>query len=185
MGATQDFSESVLPKLLRSFARTHPRGRLELRVGRSHEPAMALDEGAAYTQPNEVGILREPMLWLCAADGLVAAPPELPLALLDTPCGFRTAAITALDVAQRPYKLVTTSALLSGLVAAVSVGVAVTLRTAGWGERGGVDVSSELDLPTVPDAVFSIRLRHDADIATDLADLLGAARSSASAGTIR
>src|SRR5262245_14424203 len=37
LGATQDFSESVLPVLLRSFARTHPRVRLELRIARSYE----------------------------------------------------------------------------------------------------------------------------------------------------
>ncbi len=193
LGATQDFSESVLPKLLRSFARTHPRVRLELRVGRSHELAKALDEGAAdvvvamrlHTHPNEVGILREPMLWLAPCDGLVAASPELPLALLDPPCGFRDAALAALDAAQRPYRVAATSASLSGLVSAVGAGIAVTLRTARWVARGVVDVSSELDLPAVPEAVFSIRLRHDAGaIATDLADLLGdaldAARSSAS-----
>ena len=181
LGATQDFCESVLPGLLRSFARTHPRVRLELRVGRSHELAKALDEGAADVviamrqdaQPGEAGILREPMLWLGAADGLAAASPELPLALLDPPCGFRAAAIAALDAAQRPYRIAATSASLSGLAAAVGAGVAVTLRTARWGARGIVDVSSGLDLPAVPDAVFSIRLRRDAGaIATGLADLL-------------
>jgi DNA-binding transcriptional LysR family regulator len=191
LGATQDFSESVLPKILRSFARTHPRVRLELRVGRSHELAKALDEGAADVviamrrdaQPNEAGILREPMLWLGAADGLVAASPELPLALLDPPCGFRDAAIAALDAAQRPYRVAATSASLSGLVAAVSAGIAVTLRTARLAARGVVDVSSELDLPAVPDAVFSIRLRHDAgSIATDLADLLGDTLVAAGSG---
>jgi len=181
LGATQDFSESVLPALLRSFARTHPRVRLEVRIGRTYELAKALDEGAADVviamrqdaQANEVGILREPMLWLGAAEGLVAAQPELPLALLDPPCGFHTAALAALKAAQRPHRIAATSGSLSGLRAAVSAGIAVTLRTARWMETGIVNVSSEMDLPAMPDAVFSIRLRHDADtIATDLADLL-------------
>src|SRR5262249_7392598 len=110
---------------------------------------------------------------LGASDGLVAEQIELPLALLDPPCGFRAAAIGALDAAQRPYRVAATSASLSGLRAAVSAGIAVTLRTARWMERGIVDVSSEMDLPAVPDAVFSIRLRRDADgIAMDLADLM-------------
>jgi DNA-binding transcriptional LysR family regulator len=181
LGATQDFSESVLPGSLRSFARTHPRVRLELRIGRSYELSKALDEGAADVvitmrhdaQSNEVGVLREPMQWLGAADGLVAARPELPLALLDPPCGFRAAAIAALEAAERPYRITATSASLSGLRAAVRAGIAVTLRAARWMEAGIVDVSSEMDLPATPEATFSIRLRRDAEtIAKDLADLL-------------
>ena len=125
------------------------------------------------TQPKEVGILREPMLWLGAAEGLVVAQPELPLALLDPPCGFRSAAIAALDAAQMPYRIAATSGSLSGLRAAISAGIAITVRTARWATSEIADVSSEMSLPTLPAAVFSIRLRHDADtVATDLADLL-------------
>jgi DNA-binding transcriptional LysR family regulator len=192
LGATQDFTERVLPGLLRLFTRTHPRVRLELRVGRSYELAKALDEGAADVviamrqdaQPNEAGIFREPMLWLGADDGLAAALQELPLALLDPPCGFRAAAVAALDVAQRPYRIAATSSSLSGVIAAVSAGIAVTLRTARWVAQGISDVSSELALPTVPEAVFSIRLRYDAGAAaTDLADLLCDTLDATASGT--
>lgn len=181
LGATQDFSESALPGILRTFARTHPRVRLELRVGRSWELVKALDEGAADvvlamrtgTPSNEVGILSEPMLWLGAADGLATASAELPLAVLDPPCGFRTAAIAALDAAAHSYRIAATSASLSGLRAAVRAGIAVTLRTARWTEPGIVDVSSEMDLPSAPDANFSIRLRYDAGVvARDLSELI-------------
>jgi DNA-binding transcriptional LysR family regulator len=181
LGATQDFSETVLPELLRAFARTHTRVRLELRIGRSYELAKALDEGTAdvvvamrqESQHKEVGVVREPMLWLGAAEGLAATQPELPLALLDPPCGFRTAAIAALDAARIQYRIAASSGSLSGLRAAVSAGIAVTLRTARWIDRGIVDVSSDMGLPAVPEAVFSVRLRNDADtIAAALADLL-------------
>jgi DNA-binding transcriptional LysR family regulator len=181
LGATQDYAESVLPSLLRVFARTHPRVRLELRIGRSHELAKAFDDGVAdlvitmrqEAQCDEVGILREPMLWLGATEGLVDAQTELPLALLDPPCGFRTAAIAALEAAQRPYRVAATSASLSGLRAAVSAGLAVTLRTARSKGVGIIDVMSDMALPAVPDAVFSIRLRADpTPVARDLADLL-------------
>lgn len=181
LGATQDFSESVLPTLLRNFARTHPRVRIEVRIGRSHELAKALDDGVADValamrpdvQPNEVGILREPMLWLGSADGLVAAQPELALALLDPPCAFRAAATAALDAAGRPYRIAATSASSSGLRAAVAAGIAVTVRTARWLSPGVVDVAPELRLPELPEAVFAVRLRRDADdIAKGLAELL-------------
>lgn len=181
LGATQDFCESALPELLRSFARTHARVRLDLRIGRTIELAKALDEGACdvvlamrHGEPaDEVGILREPMVWLAAAAGFVVSQTELPLALLDPPCSFRSAAITALEAAGRHYRIAATSASLSGLRVAVGAGMAVTLRTARWREPGLVDVSEALGLPPVPEAVFSVRVRRAADrLQADLADLL-------------
>ncbi len=181
LGATQDFSESALPGLLRTFARTYPRVRIELRIGRSYELAKAIDDGTtdvviamrSDARQGEIGILREPMLWLGAADAAVAAHSELALALLDPPCGFRAAAIAALDMAGRSYRVTATSASLSGLRAAVAAGIAITVRTARWMEPGITDVSSLMELPALPEAVFSIRLRRGADgPAEDLAELL-------------
>ena len=110
LGATQDFADSVLPGLLREFARTHSRVRLELRIGRTAELTRTFEEGAvdivlAMRQspaPDEIGYLREPMLWLGSSSGLAASRGELPLALLDAPCGFRSAAVSALEAVGRP-----------------------------------------------------------------------------------
>jgi DNA-binding transcriptional LysR family regulator len=181
LGATQDFADSVLPDLLRTFARTHARVRLELRIGRSVELVKAFDEGAVDVLvimrlgpvTDEIGVLREPMFWLGTSQGFAAAQSELPLAVLDPPCGFRTAAIAALDSAHRPYRIAASSASLSGLHAAVRGGIAITLRTARWIRDDIVDASKSLSLPPVPEAEFSIRLRSDADTpAAGLADLL-------------
>ena len=46
IGTTQDFADSGLPELLRAFAASHPRVRIELRVGRSAELTEALQAGA-------------------------------------------------------------------------------------------------------------------------------------------
>ena len=171
IGATQDFADSTLPDLLRIFASTHPRVRLDLRVGRTVELTKAFDEGAIdillvmRREPaaDEIGVVREPMLWLMRDGGLSAPSSELPLALLDPPCGFRTAAIAALDQARRPYRIAATSGSLSGLAAAVRSGVALTLRTARMLGNNIVEASTTLQLPKVPEAEFSIRLRRDAE----------------------
>lgn len=181
LGATQDFAESVLPGLLRTFARTHPRVRFELRIGRSAELVRAFVEGAidvmlvmrAGATAEEIGVITEPMLWLAAHDGLAAPQPELPLALLDAPCGFRSAALSALDVARRPYRIAATSATLSGLRTAVAGGLAVTLRTARMIGSGIVAAPPALDLPAAPAAVFALSVRRDAEpSARALADLI-------------
>jgi DNA-binding transcriptional LysR family regulator len=181
IGTTQDFADSGLPDLLRAFATSHPRVRIELRVGRSAELGQALQAGQldlaiAMRQapaPDEVGTIREPMLWLCSQKGLAARQDELPLALLDPHCGFREAALAALDAADRRYRIAAGSTSLAGLRTAVNAGIALTLRTARFAHSGIVEAPRDLGLPPVPTAEFAIRLSQGADPpARDLAELL-------------
>jgi DNA-binding transcriptional LysR family regulator len=182
IGTTQDFADRGLPELLRAFAVSHPRVKIELRVGRSAELAQALQSGQldlAITMrqapaPDEVAVIGEPMLWLCSQRGLTTREEELPLALLDPHCGFREAALAALDAAGRRYRIAAGSASLAGLRTAVDAGIALTLRTARFAHSGIVEAPRELGLPPVPTAEFAIRLRPDADRpARDLAALFG------------
>ena len=181
VGTTQDFADSGLPALLRDFAGTHPRVRLELRVGRTADLAEAFQDDAldiAITmrrQPmvDEIGVVAEPMVWLLSEQGLAARHEELPLALLDPPCGFREAALAALDANGRHYRLAATSASLAGLRAAIEAGLALTLRTPRWAHSGVVEAPASMALPTVPSAEFAIRLRKGAPpAAADLGELL-------------
>jgi DNA-binding transcriptional LysR family regulator len=181
LGATQDFTDADLPQLLRDFSRTHSRVRLDLRVGRSAELTRSFEEGALdillvmrlAPEPDEIGVLREPMLWLGASEGLAAGGAELPLALLDPPCGFRSAAVSALDAAGRPYRIAATSPSLSGLRAAVRGSIALTVRTARWLEAGIADVGARHAMPALGHAEFTIRRRQDAsEPARDLANLI-------------
>jgi DNA-binding transcriptional LysR family regulator len=181
LGCTQDFAESGLPDILRLFADTHPRLRLDLRIGRSAELAGAFERGEldlaltmrSSASPDERTVLREPMLWLGAAECLKRAGGEVPLALLDAPCGFRHAAIAALDGAGRRYRIAASSASLSGLAAALKAGIAVTARTARMTGGGIARLDGVFDLPALPEAEFALRVRPGAtSAATDLADLL-------------
>jgi DNA-binding transcriptional LysR family regulator len=181
IGTTQDFADSGLPDLLRAYATSHPRVRIELRVGRSAELGQALQAGQLdlaiamrhAPAPDEVGTIREPMLWICSQKGLAARQDELPLALLDPHCGFREAALAALDADGRRYRIAAGSASLAGLRTAVNAGLALTLRTARFAHSGIVEAPRDLGLPPVPTAEFAIRLSQGADPpARDLAELL-------------
>jgi DNA-binding transcriptional LysR family regulator len=181
IGTTQDFADSGLPSLLRAFAASHPLVRIDLRVGRSAELSQAIQSGVLdlaivmrqVATPDEIGVLREPMLWLCSREGLASRQEELPLALLDPSCGFRDAAVAALDAAGRRYRIAAGSASLAGLRTAVNAGLAVTLRTARFAHSGIVEAPRTLALPPVPTAEFAIRLRHAAPgPAADLGVLL-------------
>jgi DNA-binding transcriptional LysR family regulator len=181
LGTTQDFADHMLPGLLRVFSRTHGGVRLDLRIGRTIELSRAFEDGeidcliAMRMAPaaGEIGVVREPMLWMAAAEGLATSQNELPLALLDPPCGFRAAALAALDGAHRPYRIAVTSATLSGLRCAVLGGVAVTLRSKRWLGDGIIEAPAAMALPDTPHAEFSIRInRNVGPAAKVLADLL-------------
>ncbi|MGO4622597.1 LysR substrate-binding domain-containing protein [Ensifer sp. 2YAB10] len=181
LGCTQDFADSNLPDLLRVFARTHPRVRLDLRVGRSRELTTSYDQGAIDvlivmregTQPDEIAVLTEQMLWLSASTDPVPPSGELPIAVLDPPCGFRSAATRALDQAGIAYRIAATSPSLSGLRAAVRSGIAVTARTARFVGEGVAVAPQALSLPVLPNATFSLRLKPKAEkAASSLATLL-------------
>ncbi len=182
IGATQDFAEHGLPDLLAHYARTHPRVRLDLRIGRSGELADALAAGAldltiaarVAAQADEIIAWEESTLWLMGAGGLARrASPEIPLALLDPPCGFRAAALTALDRDGRPYRIAAGSQSLSGLIAALRAGLAVTLRTRRALRDGLIEVPPALALPSTDAIAFTLRLRKGATPAARiLADLM-------------
>lgn len=181
LGTTQDFADSTLPDLLRAYARTHPRVRLDLRIGRTAELTKSLEDGAADVivamrqapAIDEIAVVREPLVWLASARGFANGGHELPVALLDPPCGFRSAAIASLEAAHRPYRIAAASGSLAGLRAAVSGGIAITLRTARMIGDGIVEAPAALDLPRVGAAEFTIRLRRGADpAAAVLSELL-------------
>ncbi|MBN8535261.1 MAG: LysR family transcriptional regulator [Rhizobiales bacterium] len=181
LGVTQDFADSDLPVLLNRFVRFHPRIRIELRVGRSSELAVQLKEGQIDLKVamrgadvgDERAVFSEPMCWLWAAEGLVVSTEELPLALLDAPCGFRNAALDSLERVGRPYRIAATSTSLSGVRAAVRGGIAVTARTARWQSQDIVEIPSQLRLPTLPKAEFAITTRSGSEgVVLRLADVL-------------
>jgi len=174
LGVTQDFADTDLPPLLNMFARSHPRVRIDLRVGRSSELSEQLRDGRVgvtislrhAATPDELAVIVEPMCWFMAADGLVGPFDEAPLAVLDPPCGFRDAALQALEKMGKPYCLAATSPSLSGLRAAVRAGIAITVRTARWMGPDIIEAPPYMRLPKLPKAEFSLRVRQGGDEAT-------------------
>ena len=181
VGVTQDFADTSLPQLLKIFARHQPNIRIDLRVGRSAELGEALADQRVDVVltvrgrpgPDEIAVLDEDMVWLAAEDGLIRNGDEVPLALLDPPCGFRDAALRCLEQVGRRHKISATSASLSGIRAAVRAGLAVTARTRRWIGSGVVLAPRHLELPNLGQIEFAIRVRGGAgEHARRLGDLL-------------
>ena len=142
LGLQEDFGESLLTDVLGRFARAHPRVKVEVRIARNTELlermtsgrldlALAWDAGAATPHSQRVGTV--PLRWIASVEGMAAWPRDdgepLPLVMLEAPCIMRTAATTALDRANIPWRIAFTSASLAGTWAAIAAGLGVSLRT--------------------------------------------------------
>jgi DNA-binding transcriptional LysR family regulator len=139
IGAPQDFAERRLPSVLRAFARSHKSVRVEVRVGASRELRSLLAQGALdATVVLDDGKERDAVVsrrcrasWIAAHDFRFPREGEpWPLALFEAPCIFRDAALGALNAAGLPWTVAYTSPSLSGVLAAVRAGLAITVRLA-------------------------------------------------------
>jgi DNA-binding transcriptional LysR family regulator len=172
LGVQEDFGESLLTAALGSFARAHPRVRIEARLARNAELleqvelgrldlALAWDSGKPTTHMRPVGKLA--MCWIGARDlesaRLWDGEGPVPLAVLDGPCVFRSAAIASLEKASIPWRLAFTSPSLSGIWAAVAAGLGFTVRT-----RAGLPASVRVlkSLPRLPQVALNLH-RAEAD----------------------
>lgn len=150
VGLVQDFADTLLPGVLARFADAHNGVRLEVAVAGSAALRARLADGAldvvmCAARADEAAALITPLSWLGAAR--LAARDPVPLALLEPPCGYRDAALAALEQAGRRWRVVVTSPSLSGMRAAVAAGLGLTVRSR---LLGGLPVVEGAGLPTLP-----------------------------------
>lgn len=151
IGMVQDFAEMLFSGLLARFAELHPDAQIYSRIAGTAELLSLLEQRqldivlgfAAENDPH--GITSAPMGWYGNPELL--GNPTVPLAVLEPPCRFREAAIRALEVAGRPYRITVETPNLTTLRAAVSAGLGVTCRTHLFLQEEPLDLP---DLPPLP-----------------------------------
>ena len=136
LGLPEDIPADRLTRLLRDFAGTHSGVRVDTVCGltTSIAPLLAAGDLDLALVKRDVGAgpclaaWPEDLVWV----GARAAPPvssaaPLPLAAFPQGCLYRARAIHALEVQGRPWRIAYASASLTGILAAVSSGLAVSL----------------------------------------------------------
>jgi len=136
LGIPDDYASYFLPSVLRRFGQIHPGIQLEITCDLSTDLVLKLEKGSVdlalvTRQRNSAGgetVCSEPLVWAGARDGSAHEQNPLPLALFPPGyCLFREQALKSLSAAGRPWRIVCTSRSLSGIRAAVSSGLAVTV----------------------------------------------------------
>ncbi len=119
--------------------------------------ALAWGEGER-AGPSVEEIADLPVVWIDRAGDRWEPDGVVPLVLFERPCLFRSRGLAALDVARLPWRIAFTSPSLSGLWAAVSAGLGITVRTPqGLPGRVAVLNAGGAGLPPLGDV--SLRLR--------------------------
>jgi DNA-binding transcriptional LysR family regulator len=163
-GAAEDFVQSRLPEVLRDFTRRHRSVDIELTVDLSARLFHALDAAEldlvlAKRRPGEERgrlVRRVRMVWI-ASDAAVADPARtLPLILYPPPSTSRAVALEALERAGRPWRIVCTSASLSGLNAATLAGLGVCIQCDGFAPAGLSEVPRSALLPDLGSIEFVV-----------------------------
>lgn len=168
VGMQEDFGEILLPAILGQFTRTHPQVQISASITRNRQ----LLEGIRHNEfdlalcwqaeetllfPSSQSLGRVPLRWIGPANfpisEMLASGEPLPLLVFDAPCLMRSAATAALDRAGIPWRIAFTSRSLSGIWAATSAGLGVTLRT-GFGLPASLHCLSEL--PAAGDVGISL-----------------------------
>jgi DNA-binding transcriptional LysR family regulator len=163
LGVPHDVAETWLPAVTAGFARSHPSVALEAVEGRS--PVMLnrlargeIDLAVAFTAERPQDALWSgnlPMVWIGPRD-FSLSDNRVSLAVFDPPCAFRSAATSSLDVAGIGWSVTYSSSSLSGLWAAVYIGLGVTVRTPAVLPAGLTVLDRKMGLPELPPLFISL-----------------------------
>jgi len=137
LGLPQDLADGWLAQALGRVTRSYPSVRVQLQIGRSAELRRALAAGeldlaivfGAQAVDAGAQVASLDVHWWSHPDLSLPADAPVPLLVLEAPCRFRDAAITALEQAGRTWRIATSSGSVSALWSAAEAGLGVTPRT--------------------------------------------------------
>jgi DNA-binding transcriptional LysR family regulator len=159
LGLPEDFKAEHLTDLLANFGSEFPDIRVDTICGLTAEvePLLRLSELDLALMKREVGAgpclksWPEELVWVGSRQNVARGDIEpLPLAVFPQGCLYRERAIHALEVQGRPWRIAYASASLTGILAAVSSGLAVTLLARSAVPNGLDILNGSGGLPDVP-----------------------------------
>ena len=164
VGVSEDLVLSRLPEILRSFRDAHPMVELDMTVGLSAVLYEKLDAGrldllfAKRQRGDERGTLlwRERLTWLGSRAAAPTHDQPVPLVVFPGSSITRSAAIDALNAANRPWSIAFSSDSLVALMGAVRSGFGVTAQSSLLADSDLEVVSEVAALPSLPEVAFVV-----------------------------
>ncbi|MHB1302747.1 MAG: LysR substrate-binding domain-containing protein [Acidiphilium sp.] len=137
LGTPDDYALEFLPEILRRFSEAHPAVQISVLCADSEHLVEALNAGkldltllSEGTEPPHGAatlLWRGRLAWVTSSTYDTHLRDPLPLAVASETCGWRRAAIRALEAADRRYRIVYSSASHIGTLVPVIAGLAVAV----------------------------------------------------------
>jgi DNA-binding transcriptional LysR family regulator len=162
-GLPDDYAVRLLPVILSSFQKTHPRITLDVQCAASHELLEGMRRGKydliCFTQgtDRQYGeVFRtERMYWVAAQGGQALSMDPLPIAGGQT-CRWKTNAMEVLDRVGRDYRVAYTSSNALAIASAVLTDLAVGFLPESALQPGMLAIAEDRNLPRLRDAEIAL-----------------------------
>ena len=163
-GVPDDYAVRLLPVILSSFQRTHPKIVVDVRCQPSEELIQGMKSGKydliVFTQGtnHEFGELfrTERIFWVASHGGAALSLDPLPLACGPTCCYWRENAIEVLNRIGRDYRIAYTSSNATAIASAVLTDLAVGFLPESAVQPGMRVISEDKNLPRLRDAQIAL-----------------------------
>jgi DNA-binding transcriptional LysR family regulator len=163
-GVPDDYAVRLLPVILSSFQRTHPKIMVDVRCQPSEDLLDGMRSGRydliVFTQgtKHEFGELfrTEKMFWVASHGGLALATDPMPIACGGHNCYWRTNAIEALNRVGRDFRVAYTSSNAMAVSSAVLSDLAVGFLPESALQPGMRVIAEDKGLPRLPDAQIAL-----------------------------
>ncbi len=135
LGIPEEHGTGHLPTIIGRFARRHPEAEVMVRSANSSAFPAALASGQldmaihdVETVTERMTLLRDvPLGWVGSRSHPLPPVGTVPVALFDSACWWRAAAVRSLEKCERDYRVVLTSESSGGIAAAIEAGIAIGL----------------------------------------------------------
>lgn len=164
VGLSEDFAVEHFPSLLARFAADHPAARLEVRCDLSTRleadfAAGDLDIALYKTRDRVSDAVAD---WPLHLEWMIGQRPvgledEIPLIAFPQGCIYRNCAAHGLESQGRPWRIVYSSPNHAGVLAALRVGLGITVLAPAFAPPDLLRLDAELDLPPLPDCTLVLR----------------------------
>ena len=162
-GVPDDYAVRLLPVILSSFQKTHPKIIIDVRCAASEELLAGMKQGRydliCFTQGTnrEYGELfrTEKMFWVAAQGGQALHMDPMPIAG-GQPCCWRDNAVEALDRVGRDYRVAYTSSNALAIASAVLTDLAVGFLPESALQPGMLAIAEDKNLPRLRDAEIAL-----------------------------
>lgn len=182
IGGPEEYGHSVLPKALGAFDKLHPRVEITVQYGRSAANLTALERGeldiaVVYEQGSNTRsevLMTDPTVWVTSEIHPIHEIEPLPVAMYSVPGWCSDGSMAALENMHMPYRIAYWSDTSSGLVAAVTSGLAIAPLSRTTIPPGCRELTAEEGYPTIDfsNVVLKLGRRRNDRVVEGMADAI-------------